>query len=251
MSDLHLTAPDSVFVAGSSRGIGAAIAVAFARAGTRRVVLAGRTEADLLGVAKLVREHGADPEIIVCDLTDPGQRTAAVDLGGEVDVLVYNAGTNRPQPFVEVDEETYDALFELNVRSGFFLAQAVVRRMLESGRAGCIVFVSSQMGHVGAARRTVYCASKHAVEGLVKALAVELAASGIRVVSVAPTFVRTELTASQLDDPLAGPELLRQIPLGRYATVEDVADAVVWAASSSAGMLTGTSIVLDGGWTAR
>jgi NAD(P)-dependent dehydrogenase (short-subunit alcohol dehydrogenase family) len=244
-------APGSVFVAGSSRGIGAAIAVAFARTGTRRVVLGGRTEADLARVAGLVRDHGAEAQVVVCDLTDAAQRAEAVERAGELDVLVYSAGTNRPQPFVEVDEQTHDLLLEVNLRSGFFLAQAVVRGMLESGRAGCIAFVSSQMGHVGAARRTVYCASKHAVEGLVKALAVELAPSGIRVVSVAPTFVRTEMTAAQLDDPQLGPELLGQIPLGRYAVAEDVAEAVVWATSPSAGMLTGTSIVLDGGWTAR
>jgi NAD(P)-dependent dehydrogenase (short-subunit alcohol dehydrogenase family) len=123
--------------------------------------------------------------------------------------------------------------------------------MLREGTAGAIVLVSSQMGHVGAARRTVYCATKHAVEGLVKAMALELAPSGIRVVSVAPTFVRTEMTAAQLDDPAVGGELLAQIPLGRWATPAEVAGAVVWAASPAAAMLTGASLVLDGGWTAR
>jgi NAD(P)-dependent dehydrogenase (short-subunit alcohol dehydrogenase family) len=244
-------APGSAFVAGASRGIGAAIAVAFARSGTQRVVLGGRSDADLDRVAELVRSHGAEAQVLVCDLTDPVQRAEAVERAGDLDVLVYNAGTNRPQPFDEVDEQTYDLIFDLNVRTGFLLAQAVVRRMLANGSTGCIAFVSSQMGHVGAARRTVYCASKHAVEGLVKAMAVELAPHGIRVVSVAPTFVRTDLTAAQLDDPEVGPQLLAQIPLGRYATAEDVADAVVWATSPSNGMLTGTSLVLDGGWTAR
>jgi NAD(P)-dependent dehydrogenase (short-subunit alcohol dehydrogenase family) len=166
-------------------------------------------------------------------------------------VLVYSAGTNQPEPFADVAEETYDRLFDLNVRSGYFLAQGVARQMQVAGRPGCIVFVSSQMGHVGAAERTVYCATKHAVEGLVKAMAVELAPAGIRVLSVAPTFVRTELTAAQLDDPQVGGRLLAQIPLGRYATLEDVAGAVVWAASPAAAMVTGTSIVVDGGWTAR
>lgn len=240
-----------MFIAGASRGIGAAIAVAFAHAGTGRVVLGGRSEADLARVATLVRRHGTQAEILVCDLNDPMQRDEAVERAGDLDVLVYNAGTNRPQPFVDVDVETFDRLFDLNVRSGFFLAQAVARRMLQNGQGGCIVFISSQMGHVGAARRTVYCATKHAVEGLVKAMAVELAPSGIRVLAVAPTFVRTEMTATQLDDPQSGPELLRQIPLGRYATPEDVAEGVVWAASPAAGMMTGTSMVLDGGWTAR
>jgi NAD(P)-dependent dehydrogenase (short-subunit alcohol dehydrogenase family) len=136
------------------------------------------------------------------------------------------------------------------VRAGFFLVQEVVRGMRERGTAGTIVFVSSQMGHVGAAQRTVYCASKHAVEGLVKALAVELAPAGIRAVSVAPTFVRTALTEAQLDDPEISRALLAQLPAGRFATVDEVADAVVWAASSGA-MVTGSSILVDGGWTAR
>lgn len=245
------TAPDAVFVVGSSRGIGAATAVGFARAGTGRVLLGGRTEADLARVAALVRGYGANAEVLVCDVTDAAQRAEAVERAGDLDVLVYSAGTNRPQGFVDVDAETFDLLFDLNVRSGFFLAQAVACRMLSNGKAGAIAFISSQMGHVGAAKRTTYCATKHAIEGLVKAMAVELAPSGIRVLSVSPTFVRTEMTAAQLDDPQSGPELLGQIPLGRYATPEDVAEAVVWATSPAAAMLTGTSIVIDGGWTAR
>lgn len=251
MSDARTGAPAAVFVAGSSRGIGAAIAIAFARAGTGRVVIGGRSESDLARVAEIVRSHGAKAEILVCDVTDRAQRAEAAERAGDVDALVYNAGMNRPQPFVDVDEGTYDVLFDVNVRSGFFLAQAVAHMMRTNGKGGCIAFISSQMGHVGAARRTVYCATKHAVEGLVKAMAVELASSGIRVVSVAPTFVRTEMTAAQLDDPQFGPELLGQIPLGRYATAEDVAEAVVWVTSPSAGMITGTSVVLDGGWTAH
>ncbi len=241
----------SVLVAGASRGIGAAIAVAFARDGARRVAVAGRTEADLQRVADSVRENGAEAEAIVCDVTRTDERRAAVKRAGDVDVLVYSAGTNQPGPFTEISEKTYDRLFDLNVRSGYFLAQAVARGLQEARRPGCIVFVSSQMGHVGALDRTVYCATKHAIEGLVKAMAVELAATGIRVLSVAPTFVRTELTAAQLDDPRVGQRFLDQIPLGRYATPEDVAGAVVWAASPAASMVTGTSIVLDGGWTAR
>jgi NAD(P)-dependent dehydrogenase (short-subunit alcohol dehydrogenase family) len=165
-----------------------------------------------------------------------------------VDVLVVNAGANQPEPFLEVEEETFDRLFALNVKAGFFLAQAVAPSM---PRGGCIVFMSSQMGHVGALDRTVYCATKHAVEGLVKALALELAARAVRVVSVAPTFVRTEMTAEQLDDPEIGPRLTGQIPLGRPATPAEVADAVTWIASPRAAMTTGSSLLVDGGWTAR
>jgi len=239
-----------VLVAGASRGIGRSVALAFARDGAERVIVLGRTEADLERVAAEVRALGAAAEAIVTDVTQTPATAAAVATAGTVDVLVYAAGTNVPQPFVDVDEETYDRLFDLNVRSGFFLAQHVARAMAADRRRGAIVFISSQMGHVGAPLRTVYCATKHAVEGLVKALAVELAPEGIRVVSVAPTFVRTALTAVQLDDPAVGAELLRQIPLGRLADPDDVAAAVVWAASPAAAMVTGTSIVVDGGWTA-
>jgi NAD(P)-dependent dehydrogenase (short-subunit alcohol dehydrogenase family) len=241
----------TVLVAGASRGIGAAVAIACAREGARRVALLGRAEADLDRVAGAVRAAGAQADTIVCDLTDRDERSSALDRAGEVDVLVYSAGINRPQPFLDVDEGTYDLLFELNVRSGYFVAQSVARRMQRAARPGCIVFVSSQMGHVGAPDRTVYCATKHAVEGMVKAIALELAPAGVRVVSVAPTFVRTDMTAEQLDDPTLGTQLLEQIPLGRFATVDDVAAAVVWAASPDAAMLTGTSLVIDGGWTAR
>jgi NAD(P)-dependent dehydrogenase (short-subunit alcohol dehydrogenase family) len=240
-----------VLVAGAGRGIGAGTAVAFARAGSERVVLLGRTTAELERVAQDVDAAGAAAVVLTCDVTSAEDRARAVDGAGALDAVVYCAGTNSPGPFVEVSEDTYDRIFEVNVRAGFFLAQEVIRRMLERGTPGTVVFVSSQMGHVGAAQRTVYCASKHAVEGLVKSLAVELASAGIRVVSIAPTFVRTALTAAQLDDPETSDALLAQIPAGRVATVEEVADAVVWAASSGAAMVTGSSILVDGGWTAR
>jgi len=188
---------------------------------------------------------------VVADLTDVAAARAAVAGAGELDAVVVNAGTNQPEPFLDVEPETFDRLFGLNVRAAFFVAQAAAVALRTSGRGGCIAFLSSQMGHVGAVNRTVYCASKHAVEGLVKAMAVELAADGIRVVSVAPTFVRTDMTAGQLDDPVIGARLLAQIPLGRYADTDDVADAVVWACSARNRMLTGTSLVVDGGWTAH
>jgi NAD(P)-dependent dehydrogenase (short-subunit alcohol dehydrogenase family) len=190
--------------------------------------------------------------VVVADVTTAAGRADAVAAAGRLDVLVHNAGTNRPGPFAEVTEETYDRLFALNVRSAFFLAQAAAAAMRARGAGGgVLVFLSSQMGHVGAADRSVYCASKHAVEGLVKALAVELAPDGIRAVSVAPTFVHTAMTAAQLDDPEVGPRLRAGIPLGRWATTEDVAGAVTWVASPAAAMITGTSLRVDGGWTAR
>jgi NAD(P)-dependent dehydrogenase (short-subunit alcohol dehydrogenase family) len=240
----------SVTVLGASRGIGAAIAAACARAGSARLDLVGRDEAALravadgLGTATTAAVHR-------CDVTDVAAVRALVDALPALDVLVVNAGTNRPEPFADVTEATFDAIMSLNVRAAFFAAQAASARMRRDGTRGAIVLMSSQMGHVGAPLRSVYCASKHAIEGLVKALGVELAPDGIRVVSVAPTFVRTELTAAQLDDPVVGDGLLAQIPLGRWGTPEEVAGAVAWAASDAASLMTGASLRLDGGWTAR
>jgi NAD(P)-dependent dehydrogenase (short-subunit alcohol dehydrogenase family) len=237
-----------VVVAGASRGIGAACAVACAQAGAQAVTVLGRSEERLAPTAAAVRDAGAEAAAIACDLTDTAEIERTFAAIGPHDVLVHSAGTNRPQPFEDVAPATFDELFDVNVRGAFFTAQASARRLRPGG---AIVFISSQMGHVGARERTVYCASKHAVEGLVKALAVELAERDIRVVSVAPTFVETDLTRGWLEDPDTGPALLAQIPQGRFGTVEEVAASVVFAASPAAGLVTGSSIVVDGGWTAR
>jgi NAD(P)-dependent dehydrogenase (short-subunit alcohol dehydrogenase family) len=167
-----------------------------------------------------------------------------------LDVLVVAAGTNIPEPLLEVGDEHLDALLQLNVRATFVTLQAAARRMVAGG-AGSIVLISSQMGHVGAARRSVYCATKHAVEGLAKAAAVELAPRGVRVNTIAPTFVETPLTAPFLADPAFRAEVEQQIPLGRIGRVEDVAGAVVYLASDASALVTGTSLRVDGGWTAQ
>jgi NAD(P)-dependent dehydrogenase (short-subunit alcohol dehydrogenase family) len=240
----------AVTVVGASRGIGAAAAVACAEAGAESVTLLGRSERELATVATAVGEAGARPSVILCDVTSVAEIERGFAEIERIDVLVQSAGGNRPEPFLDVSAETFDRLFALNVRGVFFTVQEAVRKMAK-GSGGSIVLVSSQMGHVGAANRTVYCATKHAIEGLTKALAVEAAGDGVRVVSVAPTFVRTEMTASQLDDPVIGPKLLAQIPQGRFGTPEQVADAIVFAASPAASMVTGSSILVDGGWTAR
>lgn len=241
----------AVAVVGASRGIGAASALACARAGAVTVSLLGRSEADLDAVAAEVSEAGAEAAVVSCDVTSLEAIEAAFATIPRVDVLVASAGANQPQPFLDVSAETFDWLFALNVRGTFFIAQEAARKMAVAGEGGVIVIVSSQMGHVGAVNRSVYCASKHALEGLTKALAVELAGVGVRVVSVAPTFIRTEMTAAQLDDPEIGPQLLAQIPGGHFGTPEDVAEGVVFAASPAASLLTGSSLLLDGGWTAQ
>jgi NAD(P)-dependent dehydrogenase (short-subunit alcohol dehydrogenase family) len=254
---MRMAAPDfrldgkTVVVTGASRGIGAACALACAQAGAQAVVLLGRSRDDLGAVARRIERCGAQASIAPCDVTSTTSIRSAFDAVARVDVLVNSAGANRPEPFAGVDEETFDRLFALNVRGTFFATQVAVQAMRAAGAGGTIIMISSQMGHVGAAQRSVYCATKHAVEGLTRALAVELAPEGIRVLSIAPTFVRTAMTAGQLDDPDVGPALLGQIPLGRFGTVEEVAGAVVYAASPAAALMTGTSLVLDGGWTAR
>ncbi|MGH2743361.1 MAG: SDR family NAD(P)-dependent oxidoreductase, partial [Thermoleophilaceae bacterium] len=183
-------------------------------------------------------------------VTDTARVRAALGSLERIDVLVGSAGANIPEPFLEVSEEHLEELLALNVEATFVVAQAAARRMVETG-GGSIVTISSQMGHVGAANRTVYCTTKHAVEGMTKAMAVELAPHGIRVNSVAPTFLETPMTAPFFADPAFRADVERRIPLGRIGTVEDVTGAVVYLASPAAALVTGTSLVVDGGWTAQ
>lgn len=240
----------SIVIAGASRGLGAATAIACARAGARRLVLAARDQSALEAVACEVDAIGAEAHPIVADLTTH-EGVAAIEAAAEgVSGCVVAVGANRPEPVLEVEPETFERLVRTNLWAPFFVAQAVGRHLVAQGD-GCIVLLSSQMGHVGAPRRSVYCATKHGLEGLMKAMAVELAPSGVRVLTVAPTFVRTDMTAAQLDDPEISRSFLEQIPLGRFGTVADVASAVVYALSPAAALLTGTSLVIDGGWTAR
>ncbi len=236
-------------ITGASRGIGAAIARAFADAGAARVTLVARSPARLARVAAEVRSRGADAAVVACDVTDVAAQQAAFARIESIDVLVCAAGANVPQPLAELDLDVADRLWALNVRAGLQAAREAVRRMPAEG--GVVVFVSSQMGHVGAPSRSAYCATKHAIEGVTRALAVELAPRGVRVVSLAPTFVATELTAPFLADPDFHAEVLAAIPLGRLATAEEVAAAAVFAASPAAGSMTGCSMRIDGGWTAR
>jgi NAD(P)-dependent dehydrogenase (short-subunit alcohol dehydrogenase family) len=229
-------------VTGAGRGIGRGCARALAQAGAD-VLAVSRTRDDLAGIAPGVRPA-------VCDVTDSARVRELIARIPKLDVLVAAAGTNIPEPLLDVTDEHLDELLELNVRASFVTLQAAARRMVAAER-GSIVLISSQMGHVGAAGRSVYCASKHAVEGLAKASAVELAPHGVRVNTVAPTFVETPMTAPFLAEPGFRAEVERQIPLGRIGRVEDVTGAVVYLASDAAALVTGASLRVDGGWTAR
>jgi NAD(P)-dependent dehydrogenase (short-subunit alcohol dehydrogenase family) len=167
------------------------------------------------------------------------------------DVLLNNAGTNRPQACLEVDAASFDSIFNLNVRAAFFVAQAAARRMIELGRPGSIIMTSSQAGHVGLPKRVVYCATKFALEGIVKVMALELAPRGIRVNSIAPTFVETPMTRPYFEDPAFRDYVQENIPLGRMASIDEVAAAALYLASRESAMVTGTSLLIDGGWTAK
>lgn len=237
-------------VTGAGRGIGAAIAAALADAGAH-VHLAARTLSEVEAVAEAIRARGHRAEAHRLDMNDLAAVAALVEALPLVSVLVNNAGTNRPRPMAEISEADFDAVFDLNVRSVYFTTKAVTGRLLAAGAPGSVITISSQMGHVGAATRTVYCASKHAIEGLTKALAVELGPHAIRVNSVAPTFIDTPLTKPYFENPAFKADVLAKIKLGRIGRVEEVTGAVVYLASDAASLVTGTSLLVDGGWTAH
>ena len=237
-------------VTGAGRGIGVAAATALANAGAD-VVLAARTGSEVEAVAGALRAAGGRAAALVLDVKDRSATAAAIADHGPFDILVNNAGTNRPAPLVEVTEADFDAIFALNVRAAFFVAQAVVSGLIAAGRPGSIINMSSQMGHVGSARRTVYCASKHAVEGFTRAMAVGLGPLQIRVNSICPTFIETPMTAPYFEDDKFRASVLEKIKLGRLGRVEDLMGAVVFLASDASAMVTGTALKVDGGWTAE
>jgi NAD(P)-dependent dehydrogenase (short-subunit alcohol dehydrogenase family) len=241
-------------VTGAGRGLGRSIAAALADAGAE-VWLMARTAADVEQAAETIRAGGGRATAIACDVTDSRAMAQAIEGMPELDVLVNNAGTNFPEPFVDVSEEHLDRLLNLNVRAAFLVAQAGARRMLAAAdrraRGGSIVNMSSQMVHVGAVNRSVYCLTKHAIEGLTKAMAVELAPHGIRVNSLAPTFIETPLTAPMFARPEFSKWAHERIPLGRLGTLDEVAAAALFLASPAASLVTGTSLLADGGWTAQ
>jgi len=241
-------------VTGAGRGIGAAIAQFLAGAGAK-VVLMSRTSGDLESVAAQIEASGGQAIVRVCDVTDSAAVRATIEQLPQLDILVNNAGTNVPEAFVDVSDANLDKLIGLNTRAMFVVAQAAVRKMLQDParreRGGAVINISSQMGHIGSPDRTVYCMTKHAVEGLTKAMAVELAPQRIRVNSIGPTFVDTPLVRQIVNTPQKREFLFSKIPMGNLAGVEDIAAAALYLASPAAGMVTGTCLLVDGGWTAQ
>jgi NAD(P)-dependent dehydrogenase (short-subunit alcohol dehydrogenase family) len=237
-------------VTGAGRGIGLAAASALADAGAH-VTLAARTTREVEDAAEAIRARGQQAEALTLDVRDVQAVRTAVSAQEPFDILVNNAGTNRPAPFVDVTVQDFDLVLSLNVRAAYFVAQAVARRLLEAGRPGSIVNVSSQMGHVGGPNRTVYCATKHAMEGFTKAMAIELAPHRIRVNTLAPTFIETPLTRPFFENRAFREDTLKRIKLGRLGQLEDLTGAIVFLASDASALMTGTSLVADGGWTAE
>jgi NAD(P)-dependent dehydrogenase (short-subunit alcohol dehydrogenase family) len=237
-------------VTGASRGIGLACAAALAQAGAQ-VTLAARSIEELEAAAGAIRAHGGVADALRLDVMDLACVRAVISQAEPFDILVNNAGGNRPKSFVEVTEEDFDAVIDLNLKAAFFIAQVVAARMLEAGVKGSIIHISSQMGHVAGARRSLYCASKWAIEGLNKAMALDLAPHGIRSNTIAPTFIETPMTRPFLEDKAFAASVMSKIKLGRIGQVEDLMGAVVFLASAASALMTGSSLVVDGGWTAE
>ncbi len=236
-------------VTGGGRGIGLAAASALAEAGAH-VTLAARTKAEIDEAAAAIRARGEKADALVLDVTDLPAVHKSIAAAQPFNILINNAGTNRPKLLTDVTVEDFDVVMGLNVRAAYFVAQAVARRLLEAKAPGSIINISSQMGHVGAARRTVYCASKHAMEGFTKAMAIELAPHNIRVNSLGPTFLETPMTKPFFENKAFRDEVLGKIKFGRLGQLDDLTGAIVFLASDASSLMTGSALVIDGGWTA-
>jgi NAD(P)-dependent dehydrogenase (short-subunit alcohol dehydrogenase family) len=235
-------------VTGGSKGLGFASGVALAGAGAE-VTLVARTKSEVDQAAADIRAGGGSVNAAALDITDVEATREWVAGEEPFNILVNNAGTNRPGPFVETTIKDYDDVFAINVRAAFFLSQAVARRMIETETKGSIINMSSQMGHIGAARRTVYCATKHAMEGFTRAMAAELGPYGVRVNTICPTFIETPMTKPFFEDKAFNDWVMARIKLGRLGKIEDIMGAVTYLASDASALMTGSSLMLDAGWT--
>jgi NAD(P)-dependent dehydrogenase (short-subunit alcohol dehydrogenase family) len=236
-------------VTGASSGIGLACAAALGDAGAHVVVAARRAD-KLDQLVQDMRAAGMSAEALAMDVADVAATEALVAAQGPFDVLVNSAGLARHGPALDTTEADFDAASDLNLKGAYFLTRAVAKGLASAEKPGSLITISSQMAHVGGIDRAVYCATKHAVEGFTKAMAIEWGARGIRVNTICPTFILTPLTQSTFDNPERAAWILDKIKLGRPGEVEDIMGAVVFLASEASALVTGASLLVDGGWTA-
>jgi len=240
----------NALVTGAGRGIGMGASIALAESGAK-VTLVSRTEKELKQISDHINSHGYESSYIPLDVNNENEITELINSSDPFDILVNNAGTNKPAKLVDTDINDFDYVMSLNVRSVINLTKSVVKKMLENKIKGSIINVSSQMGHVGGPNRTTYCSSKFAIEGFTKALAIELAPNGIRVNTVCPTFIQTPMTEPFLKDDEFKKNTIGMIPLGRLGEVKDLMGPFVFLASEASSLMTGSSLLVDGGWTSR
>jgi NAD(P)-dependent dehydrogenase (short-subunit alcohol dehydrogenase family) len=239
----------TALVAGASSGIGLACAVALAEAGAD-VVLAARNTTALNDVKQAIVDLGFSADVMMLDITQIEQTQKTIANKGPFDILVNSAGLARHSMSLETEVDDFDAVTNLNLRGAYFLTQAVAKGLIAAGKQGSLINISSQMAKVGGIERAVYAATKHAVEGFTKSMAIEWGKQGIRVNTICPTFIRTPLTQSTFDNPERLQWIEEKIKLGRVGEVEDIMGAVVFLASDAATMITGSALMIDGGWTA-
>jgi NAD(P)-dependent dehydrogenase (short-subunit alcohol dehydrogenase family) len=237
-------------ITGAGRGIGLAASAALAQAGAE-VTLVARSQNDIEQAAKAINASGGKAHFEVLDVSRLSEVKTFFAQQPAFDILVNNAGTNRPKPLIDVTEDDYDAVLDLNLKSAIFVSQACAKRMIEEKVKGSIIHISSQLGHVGSPNRSLYCASKWGLEGFNKALALELAPHGIRSNTICPTYIETPLTKPYFEDEAFLQSVLEKIKLGRIGQVEDLMGPVVFLSSEASALMTGSSMMLDGGWTAE
>jgi len=241
-------------VSGAGKGLGRACAIALAEAGTNLIIIS-RTKKDLDEVSKKIKKYRVKCKTYVCDITNYNQIKSIVNKQTRIDILINNAGNNIPEHFTKVKTKDMEYLVKINTVAAFNLAQLCANKMIELRNrkkiGGSIINMSSQMGHVGGNIRSVYNMNKWGIEGLTRGMAIDLAKYNIRVNTVAPTFVVTPMTKKFLKNKKFKRETLKNIPLGRFAEMSEIASAVVFLASDAASMVHGTSLLVDGGWTAK